>query len=210
MFPGLPADFWNEESRFLAAVIRPRLLTLVTAGAMDGVRKLAVAGLFVDDDLVNQDAASWATRYTDDLLRQFNTTTERGVGQIIQSWISTPGADMGDLEKQLLPYLDKNQTRAWRVAVTETTRAYAEGNNIAHIRAGVPAAAYKPPAHPNCYCTLSVRRLRSTNEWVQVWYTNVDEKVCRQPLETPWGTVSGCRALHGVIVSEGEHLGKHI
>jgi hypothetical protein len=209
MLPGLPSDFWPNENRYLAAVIRPRLLTLAMAGAMDAVRKLQAAGLFVNDDLINADAAQWAMNYTDTLLQQLGTTTQNGVGKILQNWIETPGATMGDLEKQLLPYLDDNQTRAWRVSVTETTRAYAEGNNIAHVRAGVPSALYKPPAHPNCYCTLSVRRLRKANLWVQVWYTNNDEKVCRQSLDTPWGVVSGCRALNGIIVSEGAHLGEH-
>ena len=205
----LPADFWSTEQRYLAAVIRPRLQTLAMAGAMDAVGRLQQIGLFVNDDLVNADAAQWANQYTDTLLQQMGTTSRNGVGKIIDGWVSTPGADLGDLERQLKPYLDDNQIRAWRVAVTETTRAYAEGNNIAHIRAGISPAIYTPPAHPNCYCTLSVRHLRQANAWVQVWYTNNDEKVCRQPLETPWGTVNGCRALNGIIVSEGSYLGQH-
>lgn len=204
----LPSDFWPTERDKLAAVIRPRLTTLALGGAFEGIQRLQGLGIFLDDDLVNADAIAWARQYTDDLLNKLGTTSQRLVGDIIGNWAETPGATMGDLERALLPVLDNNQVRAWRVAVTETTRAYAQGNNIAHQRAGIPPAVYLPPAHPNCYCSLHVKRVGA--DWVQVWYTNVDEKVCHQPLNTPWGTVNGCRALESVCVSAGAHLGQKV
>lgn len=203
----LPNDFWINERDKLAMVIRPRLQALALAGALAAAQNLVGLGIHIDDDLVNTDAAAWARRYTDDLLNKLGTTSERLVGEIIANWAETPGASIGQLEKSLLPILDNNQIRAWRVAVTETTRAYSEGNDIAHQRAGIPRALFKPPAHPNCYCDLKVKRL-ADGSWVQVWYTNNDEKVCVQTLTTPWGSVDGCRALHGVVVSEGIHLGE--
>jgi hypothetical protein len=204
----LPAEFWQAEREKLAAIIRPQLYTLALSGALAAMQDMNKVGLFVNDDLVNTDAVQWARQHTDTLLNQLGTTSNKLVGEAIASWAETPGATMGDLEKVLKPILDDNQIRAWRVSVTETTRAYAEGNNLAHIRAGIPEAIYKPPAHPNCYCRLVVARLTSSNEWVQRWETNNDEKVCRQPLNTPWGTMQGCRAMHGRIVSSGAHSGQ--
>jgi hypothetical protein len=94
------------------------------------------------------------------------------------------------------------------MAVTETTRAYAQGNDLAYQAAGIPGMAYHPPAHVNCRCDTAVRRLRKQNQWVVVWLTERDDVVCQRRLLTPWGEVIGCKALHGTIISQGEWLGK--
>lgn len=148
--PGLPPDFWQRERVNLAAVLRPRLTALALAGAGEALAGLEPLGLFVDDDLINQDAVEWARRHTDFVLDQLGTTSERITGGLISNWIETPGATMADLTNSLLPVLDDNRARAWRVAVTETTRAFGEGNNLAHQRAGIPAALIVPPSHVNC------------------------------------------------------------
>ncbi len=205
MFP-LPFEFWEDEKRRLAAVIRPRLLALSIAGANEAVNRASGLGLYMDDTLIHADAAAWARLHTDELISQLTETTIRGVGEVVTSWIETPGATVGQLEQSLLPILDGNTTRASRIAITETTRAYAEGNNIVNQRAGTGRALYLPPAHPHCYCSVHLRRVKG--QWVQVWYTNRDEKVCKQPLQTPWGIMEGCRAMQGVIVSEGELAGE--
>lgn len=205
----LPPDFWTNEKALLARIVRPHLERLAVAGALEAEKRLAQFSIGFDNALVHADALAWAQQHTDDLLAQLGTTSERVVGQALAGYIETPGATIGDLQTQLKQLLDTNDSRAWTIAVTETTRAYAQGNAIAYQRAGVPRLLYNNPAHPNCRCTTGIRRLPN-GDLVAVWYTNRDELVCHSPVDTgtSLGIVEGCRALHGVIVSEGQYFGK--
>lgn len=204
----LPSDFWQQEHEWLAKLVQPRMQTLAAVGIGQAEKKLAQLGIYFDNSLVHQQAASWARTYTDQLLQQFETRTQGMVGEKLAGWIETPGQSMGDLVELLKPVLDDNAARAWTMAVTETTRAYAEGNNLAYQAAGVPGMAFKPPAHINCRCDTAVRRLRRKNEWVVVWLTERDGLVCQRTVQTPWGPVAGCKALHGLIISQGDYLGQ--
>jgi hypothetical protein len=115
---------------------------------------------------------------------------------------------MGDLEDMLMPFLDNNLTRANTTATTEVTRAYAQGNDIAFQQVDIPAMLMKPPLHVNCRCSTAVKRIRSKNAWVAVWYTNNDELVCTRSIQTILGRVDGCSAMHNRIISGGEWFGK--
>lgn len=206
----LPPDFWTEEQRHLIAVIRPRLQSLALAGVNAATRKLEETGIFFDTGLAHAEAVEWARTYTDNLLNQLGTTTERVIGEMLANYAETPGATIGELVNQLKPVLDGNDVRAWRVAVTETTRAFAEGNAIAYRQAGLPRVLFHAPLHVNCRCTDRAKRL-STGEWVVVWETNKDELVCTKPVMGPQGLmVAGCRALNGVCISEGPNYGKKV
>lgn len=44
--------------------------------------------------------------------------------------------------------------------------------------------------------------------YIGVWITREDEKVCKKPFRTPFGTVMGCKSLNGVCVTKGPFLGK--
>jgi hypothetical protein len=207
--PSLSPDFWTNEKTLLAQLIRPHLERMAVAGALEAEKKLTRFEIGFDNALVHADALAWAQRYTDDLLAQLGTTSERVVGQALAGFIDTPGATIGALEEQLKQLLDTNDARAWTIAVTETTRAYAQGNAIAYQRAGIPRLLFNNPAHPNCRCTTGIRRLPE-GDLAVVWYTNQDELVCRHMINTgtSLGVVEGCRALHGVIISEGKYFGR--
>jgi hypothetical protein len=206
----LPGDFWANENQYLAAIIRPRLQALALAGIAAANRKLEGQGIYFDIGLAHADAAAWARQYTDTLLVQLGTTTQKVIGEMLANYTETPGATVGDLVKQLMPVLDGNDVRAWRVAVTETTRAFSEGNAIAYARAGLPRVVFHAPLHVNCRCTDRAHMLK-TGEWVVVWETNKDDLVCTRPSRVPWAeTVDGCRAMQGVCISEGPHLGKKV
>ena len=204
----LPPGFWQEERKQLIAVIKPRLQQVASIGVTAAETKLSAQNIYFDNTLAHTQAAAWAASYTDQLLQLLGTTTENFVGQAISNWINTPGATISQLADTLAPGLADNLSRAWTVAVTETTRAFAEGNRQAYLQAGLPNIAYNNPAHPNCRCTTAAKRIRSANQWVIVWETNNDELVCDQDLDTPWGTVAGCQALQDVIVSYGPYLGR--
>lgn len=203
----LPPEFWQNESRELAGVILPHLEDLAMLGVALAEQKLARQGIYFDNAMAHAEAARWAKEHTDALLQQFGTTTQHGVGEILDNWFSTPGSTMGDLSDRLKPFLDNNQVRTWRTAVTEVTRAVAQGNDVAFRAAGIPRMAFMPPGHVNCRCDEGPRRLKN-GDWVVLWYTERDDLVCRRPIRTPWGEVAGCRALHGVVISEGPYLGK--
>lgn len=151
----LPDAFWDEEHRRLLALLGPFVEGAVMAGAAAAARSLGGIGL--DYALANREASAWARQYTDALLDQLGATSERLVGEALADWIERPGATMGDLVGLLTPRFAGNQARADLIAVTEVTRAYANGQKAAFQAAGV-------------------RRWR--------WNTNHDELVCPvcQPL----------------------------
>ena len=145
----LPVDFWEAERRRLLAVLLPRVAGSALAGLASANGR---ASLGLNLELANEEAAEWARRYTDDLLNTLGTTSERLVGEALGEWVEKPGATMGDLVNLLAPRLEQNVYRADLIAVTETTRVYANGNRIAFEQAGV-------------------------SSWR--WQTNRDELVCK-------------------------------
>jgi SPP1 gp7 family putative phage head morphogenesis protein len=136
-------QFWADEARRLLAVLQPPLTEAAQTGA-----RLAMG---FNSELANEAAAQWAAQYTDDLLAQLNTTTKKMVGGAINEWIQRPGATIGELQRTIGDGLAVSQARASAIAVTETTRAFAEGNKIGYQAAGI-------------------KRIR--------WQTNNDELVC--------------------------------
>ena len=66
------------------AVLMPRL----TQAAANGMRHAAVqSGIGFNSELVNQEASPAARQYTDELLVNLGSTSERIVGQAITQWI---------------------------------------------------------------------------------------------------------------------------
>ncbi len=215
----LPPDFFDKEKPLLVGVLQPFIARLVAMGITASEKKLAQFGIYFDNLLAHEAGAKWARTYTDDLLNLLNTTSSRAAGQAIASWLETPGATVGDLKALLAPMLADNISRADAVAVTETTRAVAQGNIIGYTQAGaVPPPDFMgadhimrpfgPPGHVNCRCDTAFVRYK--DQYLIVWLTNRDDLVCVKPIKTPWGVVRGCSALHGVCISAGAYLGKRI
>jgi hypothetical protein len=204
----LPADFWNLESANLQAILLPAMESMAIAGSKAATGKLDTqAGIRIDDTLAHAQAAQWARQFTDELLIQIGTTNERAVGEIVANWIATPGATMADLNRQLRQVLDVDETRAARIAATETTRAFARGEDLSNREAGLPEMATQPPGHPNCRCFTS-NQLLTGGIWVVVWQTRRDELVCKTTrIITPWGVEMGCFAMHRKVISQGIFLG---
>lgn len=215
----LPPDFFDNEKPYLIAALQPFITRLVQIGLQSSEKKLAPWGIYFDNTLANAQAIAWARKHTDDLLNLLNTTSSRAAGQAIASWLETPGATVGDLKDVLAPLLADNISRADAVAITETTRAVAQGNIIGYTQAGaVPPPDFMgpdnimrpfgPPGHVNCRCDTAF--VRYNDQYLIVWLTNRDDLVCQRMIRTPWGVVRGCRALHGVCISQGDYLGKRI
>jgi hypothetical protein len=147
---------------------------------------------------VNADAARWAREYVGELITGITETTRASVREDVAAWIET-GARLDDLIDALAPTFGRR--RADLIASTEVTRAFDEANDLVRQSVGLPRAEKKAPAHPRCRCATRPQLLPN-GEWCVVWYTVRGDRVCKQPLNTPWGGVNGCRDLHKMIVSE--------
>jgi hypothetical protein len=168
----LSENFWQNESRILLAVIKPKLQAIYLAGAL---LSSADIGVTLSWEKANESAIRWANEHTDTLLSQLMETTIEGVGQIIADWIASPTQDMGDLHSSLLKLFDRD--RASRIAVTETTRAFA-----------------------------SAAQEQFTSNGVEYWRwnTNRDEMVIEGKRR---GVCEICAPLDGKIVRIGEPFG---
>ena len=128
----LPADFWQNERQQLLAILTPRL----AQAALTAMKQGAAKGLLVfDPTLSNEQAAGWASAYTDTILTELMDTTVTGVGNVLSEWITREGATFGELHDALTPLF--GQSRAARIATTEMTRAFAEGEQMIYEREGV-------------------------------------------------------------------------
>jgi hypothetical protein len=106
-----------------------------------------------DEAVLFREAADLARQYAGALVQGITDNTREGVGRAVQGFIDTPGRTIGQLRDELSPLF--GESRAQRIAVTETTRAYAEGTRLVQQeidRAGI--------------------------RMEQVWRTSEDELVC--------------------------------
>jgi SPP1 gp7 family putative phage head morphogenesis protein len=131
-----------------------RLIRILVEAAQDGVDIFdEQINLTIDYELVNEEAAEWARKYAYDLVNQIDTTTQAVLQKQVTAFVETPGMTLRDI-MTALPYSEK---RALKIATTEVTRAYAEGNQ----KAGEQLQREFPDV-----------------KVVKVWYTNQDDRVC--------------------------------
>lgn len=142
--------FERKRDTFIDLLV-PRLTAMVESGAINyGDELVKLFGVGIDWELVNRDAVRWARKFAARLVKDLLATTKQRVNEEVAAYVDTPGMTMGDLVERLKGK-QINQRRAWSIAQTEVTRAYAQGTAISLDRAGV-----------------SKRR----------WNTNNDEIVC--------------------------------
>lgn len=98
-------------------------------------------------------AAVWASRHAGDLFDKIDGTTRDAVREAVSAFIQTEGMTLANVV-DLLPL---DESRATSIAVTEITRAFAQGELIAgdEMRAEYPGVAVR-----------------------KTWFTNADDRVC--------------------------------
>jgi SPP1 gp7 family putative phage head morphogenesis protein len=125
-----------------------------------GITLFGAGQPIIDYTLTNAEAAKWARDYVYNLVRDINETTQKALQKAIGLFVETPGMILRDI-MNLLPF---DEARAAKIAITETTRVYAQGNQMA-------GEALKRE-----YPDLRV---------IKTWFTNNDDRVCEicGPLE---------------------------
>jgi len=179
-----PAQLDNLE-RILSVTelddLREALEQLMIASAGAGVRvttaKLGQIAIGVNWQLANEAARTWAQQYSYDLVSRLDENSRRMLQEAISRWV-----DSGEPLDVLIDELARvfGTVRGEMIAVTEATRAYAEGSFTTYEQAGFnrrPPEADRPPAHVRCRCWVSLMET-DPRIWEYVWLTAVDELVC--------------------------------
>ena len=147
----IDTEFWNVETEEMWTTIQEILIAMAYVSAQTTVETV---GIGVDLGLVAESALDWAQGYSFELIKGINATTQRAVSKAVQQFIETPGMQQKDLIGMLDPLF--GPARAQSIAVTEVTRAYAEGAGIAKTE---------------------IERL-SGLQMTHIWNTNNDALVC--------------------------------
>lgn len=197
--------FWQHFDAEVQDELAAGLGQIARLGAVDARAALPSVTVQVNWGLVNQNAVTAAQTQVGELITGIDATTREAVREAVAEWVQS-GQPLDALTEKIRGLGAFSEQRARLIAQTESTNAYAIGNAQAWEAAGVLPAAFKPSAHVGCRCYLQPFRLEN-GQTVMVWYTAQDERVCTQPIETPWGTVGGCRELHDTIVSAGPWMG---
>jgi SPP1 gp7 family putative phage head morphogenesis protein len=173
-------SFWDDEDGELWGDVASPMLEVYLQGVNGGVDALPPdVRVLVDFDRVNTDALAWARQYHYDKIRGITDITRQQTQKAVGDWISS-GAPLDALEQVLEGIYGSK--RAERIAVTEATRVFAQGNMEAWESTGLIGSAHwmtsqdelvcetcgglsgteigigdidaAPPAHPNCRCWL--------------------------------------------------------
>ncbi len=112
------------------ADIQPVLVQELTLFAMDEtLAQAASVGIGFDIAVINAEALEWAQQYSYELVKKLTETTRKVVSLAVSEFVATPGMTNEDLVSRLSGAF--GEARAQSIAVTEVTRAYAQGTQIA-------------------------------------------------------------------------------
>lgn len=142
-------EFWRESGAEFTEIVRPFLRNTFQNQAQTMLGTIPIG---VEWTLINERAATWASRYAYDLVRGINETSRR----MLQSAVSIyyrDGLTIGELQDMIAGSF--GPVRAEMVAVTEVTRASTQGERA-----------------------LSDELAQQGIHMVEVWRTNNDELVC--------------------------------
>lgn len=148
-FGNVPLSFWEEVQGELRGAFVPVLSEIYLDAAERLVGEIPIG---VDWGLINERAANWARQYGFDLVRGITETSRRGTQSAIAAFFER-GQTRADLEAALARIY--GPVRAEAIAVTEVTRAAAEGEQAIALEIGGMGV-----------------------QMVPVWQTNNDELVC--------------------------------
>ena len=122
-------SFWDERDNEMWDEIALLVVSIVLAGIEGGISLLPKkAQPFVNFDDLYQSVLEYAKTYRFEWIRGITEVTRQKTIKAITDWIRS-GSPLSTLEKALVPLF--GEMRAKRIAVTEVTRLFARGNQIA-------------------------------------------------------------------------------
>jgi len=176
--------FWQLEGAELDEALTETVIMALMLGADGGMELLppGYQGLLNTDGL-NQAVLDYVKQYKSKIVDEVNRKTGRDVRRIYEEWILS-GRPLKDLETKLRALNIFSKERAKRIAVTEITRLFADGNSLVWQAAGYidtvrwntarddktcpickgfatanggvyELNSIRPPAHPLCRCFLT-------------------------------------------------------
>jgi 2'-5' RNA ligase len=129
-------DFWDEQRMDLEQAIGPGATRLMQSGALQAQS----LGVMFDGNAVNQNILDYTSTYMDSWWKDLEASTRDGLRDAISQHISE-GTTVQELSDSIAQYF--GETRADRIAATEVTRLYAEGNRLAYAEAGVDGVEWQ-------------------------------------------------------------------
>jgi len=147
----VPFSFWLNSGAVLAKLVEPVMFDVYIQQAFALMEDVSIS---IEWDIVNQQAADWARRYTRDFARSIEGNTQKGVGEAVASFFEDE-MTIGDLEKRISRWY--SPARAEMVSVTEVTRAASEGEQ---------------------QTAAEIMRDNPDIEMIPIWQTENDELVC--------------------------------
>lgn len=120
--------FWVKESEIMYEILFPMVQQMAVDAALRSYTELAgMVELGLSWEVVNQMAIDWANNYTVQVVSQISKTSMAAFLEKFQPWLLS-GEPLPALIEQLAPFY--GEIRAEMIAVTEVTRAFAEGNML--------------------------------------------------------------------------------
>lgn len=119
-------SFWNTERQVLFELLFPLFKDSMTSEAKNAYDELAgIVDAGIAWDIVNDQALAWANTQTSMVVSQITKTSMNGFLTEFEPWVNS-GEPLNVLIDSLAQYYDP--IRAEMIAVTETTRAFAQAN----------------------------------------------------------------------------------
>lgn len=148
----MPDIDWDEFDEDIWAVLAALVVEIIMAGIAGGVSLLpAKATPFIDFDSLYAHVLEYVRTYRFEWIRGLTDFTRRQVVDIISNWIRS-GSPLSALEQALIPIF--GEARARRIAVTEVTRLFARGNQMAWEATGFVNAVKWMTAEDEKVCPI--------------------------------------------------------
>lgn len=148
----LQPSFWDDEENSLYDAMDELLIIALMEGVTGGVEALPAAlRVLVDFDNVNRNVLRYASEYKYSWIKGINDTTRTQTQQAIADWIKE-GTPLDALEAKLS--MVYSPARAERIAATEVTRVYAQGNQQAWESTEIVSAMKIQTAQDDLVCPI--------------------------------------------------------
>lgn len=137
--PPLDPGFWTEQERQLVDVFGRSILQAMLTGATTAGDDLEMAGIDVDWSLVDSGVKRAAQDFAENVAQTVTKTNLQAFTSEFSQWVDS-GEPLDALTDALTQYY--GPVRAEMIAVTETTRAFAESNRLVWRQANIKRFRY--------------------------------------------------------------------